>query len=80
LKLPKVLIVNAYPSGVRLLASSVPIGSSSGSLRGLTIAICALDHLRMMKRAAGRPRDLVDLEASMPLSQTGIEPGGTDTG
>jgi hypothetical protein len=28
----------------------------------MTIAICALDHLRTMKRAAGRPRDLVDLE------------------
>jgi hypothetical protein len=28
----------------------------------VTIAICALEHLRMMKRAAGRPRDLVDLE------------------
>ena len=27
-----------------------------------TIAICALQHLRAMKRAAGRPRDLVDLE------------------
>lgn len=28
----------------------------------LTIAICALEHLRTMKRAAGRPRDLVDLD------------------
>ncbi len=28
----------------------------------LTIAICALEHLRAMKRAAGRPRDLVDLD------------------
>lgn len=27
-----------------------------------TIAICALEHLRRMKRAAGRPRDLVDLD------------------
>lgn len=31
-------------------------------MAGVTIAICALDHLRAMKRAAGRPRDLVDLE------------------
>jgi hypothetical protein len=31
-------------------------------LAGVTIAICALDHLRAMKRAAGRPRDLVDLD------------------
>jgi hypothetical protein len=28
----------------------------------VTIAICALEHLRKMKRAAGRPRDLVDLD------------------
>jgi hypothetical protein len=28
----------------------------------VTIPICALEHLRAMKRAAGRPRDLVDLE------------------
>jgi hypothetical protein len=31
-------------------------------LAGVRIAICALEHLRKMKRAAGRPRDLVDLE------------------
>jgi hypothetical protein len=28
----------------------------------VTIAICALEHLRKMKLAAGRPRDLVDLD------------------
>jgi hypothetical protein len=35
----------------------------------VSIPICALEHLRTMKRAAGRPRDLVDLEdldASQP--------------
>jgi hypothetical protein len=31
-------------------------------LSGVTIAICALEDLRRMKRAAGRPRDLVDLD------------------
>lgn len=31
-------------------------------LAGVTISICALEHLRAMKRAAGRPRDLVDLD------------------
>jgi hypothetical protein len=31
-------------------------------MAGVTIAICALEHLRTMKRAAGRPRDLVDLD------------------
>jgi hypothetical protein len=28
----------------------------------VTVPICALKHLRTMKRAAGRPRDLVDLD------------------
>lgn len=31
-------------------------------LAGVTVPVCALEHLRMMKRAAGRPRDLVDLD------------------
>lgn len=31
-------------------------------LAGVGVAICALEHLRRMKREAGRPRDLVDLE------------------
>lgn len=29
---------------------------------GVKVAVCSLDALRGMKRAAGRPRDLVDLE------------------
>jgi hypothetical protein len=32
------------------------------TLADVTISICALEHLRAMKRAAGRPRDLVDLD------------------
>lgn len=31
-------------------------------LAGVTVPVCALEHLRGMKRAAGRPRDLVDLD------------------
>jgi hypothetical protein len=31
-------------------------------IAGATIAICSLEHLRAMKRAAGRPRDSVDLD------------------
>lgn len=42
-------------SALREQAIDVEIG-------GATIAICSLDHLRAMKRAAGRPRDLVDLD------------------
>jgi hypothetical protein len=28
----------------------------------VTVPICGLEHLRAIKRAAGRPRDLVDLQ------------------
>jgi predicted nucleotidyltransferase len=31
-------------------------------IAGVTIAVCSLDDLRAMKRAAGRTRDLADLE------------------
>ena len=43
----------------------------------VTIPICALEHLRTMKRAAGRPRDLVDLDdldAAQPDHDTGAAP------
>jgi hypothetical protein len=40
---------------LRLRAIDVDLG-------GVTIAICGLEDLRAMKRAAGRPRDLVDLD------------------
>jgi hypothetical protein len=41
-------------------------------LSGVTIAICALGDLRRMKRAAGRPRDLVDLD-ELDAAQPGPE-------
>ena len=37
-------------------------GAIDVEVAGVTVAICTLEHLRTMKRAAGRPRDLVDLE------------------
>jgi hypothetical protein len=37
-------------------------GAIDVELAGVTIPVCGLEHLRGMKRAAGRPRDLVDLD------------------
>jgi hypothetical protein len=36
-------------------------GAVEGSLDGLPVRVCGLEHLRAMKRAAGRPQDLEDL-------------------
>lgn len=33
-----------------------------GSVEGIPVRVCGLNHLRAMKRAAGRPQDLADLE------------------
>jgi len=33
----------------------------TGSVEGVSVRVCGLDHLLMMKRAAGRPQDLADL-------------------
>jgi hypothetical protein len=33
----------------------------TGSVEGVSVRVCGLDHLRSMKRAAGRPQDLEDL-------------------
>jgi hypothetical protein len=34
----------------------------AGGVEGVPVRVCGLDHLRAMKRAAGRPQDLADLE------------------
>ncbi|HVA20148.1 MAG TPA: hypothetical protein VMU55_08230 [Solirubrobacteraceae bacterium] len=34
----------------------------SGNVEGIPVRVCSLEHLRAMKRAAGRPQDLIDLE------------------
>ena len=36
--------------------------SSEAEILGVTVAVCSLDDLKAMKRAAGRTRDLADLE------------------
>jgi hypothetical protein len=33
-----------------------------GAVEGIPVRVCGLAHLRAMKRAAGRPQDLADLE------------------
>jgi len=49
--------LKGVPSYVDLRTRAIDV-----ELAGVTIAICALEDLRRMKRAAGRPRDLVDLD------------------
>lgn len=36
--------------------------SKEAEILGVTVAVCALEDLKAMKRAAGRTRDLADLE------------------
>lgn len=36
--------------------------ATQADVLGVTVLICSLDHLKAMKRAAGRTRDLADLE------------------
>lgn len=36
--------------------------ASEAEILGVTVAVCSVDDLRAMKRAAGRTRDLADLE------------------
>jgi hypothetical protein len=49
--------LEGVPAYAELRARAIDV-----EMAGATIAICALEHLRAMKRAAGRPRDLVDLD------------------
>jgi hypothetical protein len=49
--------LDGVPSYAELRMKAIDV-----DLAGVTIAICALEDLRAMKRAAGRPRDLVDLD------------------
>jgi len=39
-----------------------PVSAIDAELAGVTVPVCALEHLLSMKRVAGRPRDPVDLD------------------
>jgi hypothetical protein len=49
--------LDGVPTYAQLRAGAIEV-----ELAGVTVAVCGLNELRAMKRAAGRPRDLVDLE------------------
>jgi hypothetical protein len=49
--------LDGVPTYAQLRAGAIDV-----ELEGVKVAICGLNELRAMKRAAGRPRDLVDLE------------------
>lgn len=44
------------------LYAALDPGAIESSIDGVRVAVCGLDDLRAMKRAAGRPEDLKDLE------------------
>lgn len=44
-------------------------GATQAEVLGITVLICSVEHLRTMKRAAGRTRDQADLE---DLDATGL--------
>jgi predicted nucleotidyltransferase len=50
-------------------------GASEAEVLGVKVAVCSREDLREMKRAAGRPRDLVDLEDLEAASGEGAEQG-----
>jgi hypothetical protein len=49
--------IKTEPAYAALAADSI-----AGELDGIPLRVCGLDHLGAMKRAAGRPRDLDDLQ------------------
>jgi hypothetical protein len=57
-----------------LWSQSTPVDLPGASLR-----IASIDHLILMKRAAGRAQDLIDIEKLEKLKQILAEPGDAST-
>jgi len=57
--------LDGVPAYGELRANAIDV-----EMDGVSVAVCALEHLRTMKHAAGRPRDLVDLE-DLDAAQSG---------
>ena len=52
--------------------------SVSAEILGTRVAVCSIDDLRAMKRAAGRTRDLADLEDLDAAGDPSDQPSGPD--
>jgi hypothetical protein len=47
-----------------------------GDFDGVRVAVCSIEHLRLMKRTAGRPLDLEDLSRLEQAHGTAADPAG----
>ena len=53
--------LDAVPRPTDDLYAELDRAAIAGDIDGITVRVCGLEHLRAMKRAAGRPQDLEDL-------------------
>jgi hypothetical protein len=58
------LDIMQWVSGIEVedLYAELDRDALQGSVEGISVRVCGLAHLRAMKRAAGRPQDIEDLE------------------
>ena len=58
----RALLVGPEQSRIDEISDELRSRATETVILGVTVAVCALDDLKAMKRAAGRTRDLADLE------------------